>query len=369
MATRRVVILGGYGVFGSIIATQLARHTDAELVLAGRNPRHGAALARRLNARCVRCDLRNPNDLGATLEGACLAIHTAGPFRDPTHPVARACLDAGVHYIDIADDPGHVSTITQLDAVARRRGLFFCAGASATPAITAAMARTLTIDGLVPDCIAGAISPGNRNPRGPATIGAIMRYVGEPLEVMVDGRQVERYGWHDGETVTFPGPVGRRRVYTVDTPDTTLFPACFGARTVTFKAGLELPVLGRMLATAARLRRHGLLPNLAGHARTITLLSWGLYTFGSPRGALGVWVEGRRGERTVRRSLALVAAQDGPIVAAAPAILLAQRLLGGDLPTAGARPCLDLVGFDELAGYLAGFGIRAVWGDDDGWRE
>jgi hypothetical protein len=369
MQQRRIVILGGYGVFGQIIAAQLTRCPDAGLVIAGRTPERGCAFARTIGAEFARCDLTNRAELTATLAGAFLVIHTAGPFTNPDHPVAQACLAAGAHYIDIADDPTHVATIARFDAAARERALCLTAGASATPAITAAMVAALCSDGMRPERIAGAISPGNRNPRGLATIAAILRYVGEPVQVMLDGRLGERYGWFNGETVNFPRLVGRRRVYTVDTPDARLFPAHFGAQTVTFKAGLELPVLGAILSALARLRRRRLVPNLADQARLLTVLSWALYAFGSPRGALGVWVEGRAGERLVRRSLALVAPHDGPLVAAAPAILLARRLLAADPPPCGAAPCLDQIGFDELTAFLAGFGMRAVWGDAQGWRE
>jgi hypothetical protein len=369
MKSHRVVIVGGYGVFGSIIASQLAQLTDAELVIAGRNPALGSALARQIGARFVRCDVGCPQDRRAALDGAYLVIHTAGPFNDNAHPVARTCLEVGAHYLDIADSPAHVLGIAQLDAEARARGLLLCAGASTTPAITAAMVSALCADGLTPTRIAGAISPGNRNPRGVATIKAILRYVGEPVQVAIGGKLCQRYGWHDGESLRFPRPIGRRRVYTVETSDPLLFPARFGAQTVTFKAGLELPVLGAALAILAALRRRRLLPNLASQARLLTLLSWVIYAFGSPRGGLGVWVEGLYDGLAVRRSLALVAPHHGPMVAAAPAILLAQRLLAGDLPAHGALPCLDLIGFDVLSAYLAGFGIRAVWGDARGWHE
>lgn len=365
----RIVILGGYGVFGRIIAAQLARCTSADLVIAGRTPERGSAFAQTIGATFVRCDLTNRAELTAALTGAFLVIHTAGPFTNLEHPVAQTCLAVGAHYIDIADDPSHVATIARFDAAARERAISLIAGASATPAITAAMVATLCSDGMRPERIAGAISPGNRNPRGLATIAAILRYVGEPVQVMAEGRTVERYGWSEGETIRFPRLVGRRRVYTVDTPDARLFPAHFGAQTVTFKAGLELPVLGAALSALARLRRRRLVPNLADRARLLTLLSWALYAFGSPRGALGVWVDGRVGERHIRRSLALVAPHDGPLVAAAPAILLARRLLTADQPPNGAAPCLDQIGFDELAAFLAGFGMHAVWGDEQGWRE
>lgn len=366
MPHQRVVVLGGSGVFGRIIAAQLAPH--AELVIAGRDPAHGEPVARRLGATFARCDLHSPQQLRATLAGAALVVHAAGPFNDPAHPVALAALAAGAHYIDIADEPGHVTGIGRLDPLARERGLCLSAGASTTPAVTAAMVRALTVDGLVPERIAAAISPGNRNPRGSATVGAILRYVGEPVCVTVGGERVERRGWGDGELVVFPAPVGRRSVYTVDTPDSRLFPAYFGARTVTFKAGLELQPMNWALATAAGLRQRGLIPNLAGYAGLLTTLSKALYPLGSPHGAVAVWVEGRRRGRPLRRGLALVARHDGPSVAAAPAALLARRILAGDIPAPGAAPCLNLVEFAELAEHLAASGITAVWGDEAGWR-
>jgi saccharopine dehydrogenase-like NADP-dependent oxidoreductase len=46
--TRRLLLLGGAGVFGSRIARLLAGTVDAELVLAGRDPARVAALAAEL---------------------------------------------------------------------------------------------------------------------------------------------------------------------------------------------------------------------------------------------------------------------------------------------------------------------------------
>lgn len=360
MPQRTVVVLGGYGVFGSLIAAQLAARPDVHLVVVGRDATRGGSYAQQIGARFRRCDVRDAASLYAVLADAFLVIHAAGPFNDSSHPVARAALAAGAHYLDLADDPKHVATIDQLDEEARQRGLFVCAGASTTPGASAAMVRALTDDGLVPTRILSAVSPGNRNPRGVATVSTILRYVGEQIPVTVGGRTAIRYGWHDGELVDFPAPVGRRRVYTVEGPDTILFPKRFGAQTVIFKAGLELPALNWAMAGLARLRRLRLLPNLAGQSRLLTLLSWATYGFGSPSGAAGVWVEGICERRTIRRSLALVARHDGPHVAAAPAVLLAHRLLDGGCAPPGASACLDQIDVGELAKYLEAFDIRAV---------
>ncbi len=365
---RNVVILGGYGVFGGRIASSLAelQLPDVSLIIAGRNSRKGEAFARSLDAAFVHCDWGDPAALRRSVEDAFLVIHAAGPFSDATHLVARACLAAGVHYLDIADGRAHVSGISALSDEAQRRNVFLCAGASATPAVTSAIVRELAADGVHIRAIHGFLSPGNQNPRGVSTIATVLGYVGRPISTTVDGQIMARAGWFDGEEIALPPPVGRRRVYTVDAPDLALFPAHFGAQTVTFKAGLELNVMNYGLALLARLRRRGWLRGLTNQAGLFTRLSWLLFPFGSPHGAIAVRIEGEKEGRPVRRRLAIVAEADGPLVAAAPAVLLAQRLLTGHLPERGAFPCLELVDFAELMDFLSRRGFKAFREDEAG---
>src|SRR5215217_7737293 len=141
-----IVILGGYGAFGSVIAAHVAKLPGVSLVIGGRHAQKGAAFAQRIGATFVPCDLKDPAALRRIVTGAFMVIHAAGPFDDATHPVARACLDAGAHYCDIADSRAHVGGINQLHEHARARGLVMYSGASTTPAITSAMVEFLTAD-------------------------------------------------------------------------------------------------------------------------------------------------------------------------------------------------------------------------------
>jgi len=57
----RVVIVGGYGLVGGFVARHIrAAGHDVDLMLAGRNPQQGKALARELGAATLRLDVNDP---------------------------------------------------------------------------------------------------------------------------------------------------------------------------------------------------------------------------------------------------------------------------------------------------------------------
>ncbi len=185
----------------------------------------------------------------------------------------------------------------------------------------------------------------------------------------IDGQEVNRFGWFDEEKLTFPDAVKGRKVYTVDSPDLALFPKHFKAQTVAFKAGLELNVMNRGLTLLAHLNRRQPLSNLTNQAKLMTRLSLLLYPLGSPQGAIVVSIEGEKVRQHVRRTLAIVAPEDGPLVAAAPAVLLTKRLLDDSLTKRGAFPCVGLVSFAELKVLLEPKRFQIIRRDEDGWSQ
>ena len=57
--------------------------------------------------------------------------------------VPRACIAAGIHYLDLADARDFVGRIGALDAAARAAGVAIISGASSLPALSGAVARRL----------------------------------------------------------------------------------------------------------------------------------------------------------------------------------------------------------------------------------
>src|ERR1700753_2275614 len=58
-----------------------------------------------------------------------VVINTVGPFATTAAPIARACLAAGSHYIDLANDVAAVTTVLGLDQAAQEAGRTLITGA------------------------------------------------------------------------------------------------------------------------------------------------------------------------------------------------------------------------------------------------
>ena len=363
MTTPKIVILGGYGTFGSLIAEQLAR-SNAQVVVAGRDTNKGQAFATALRVGFRHCDARNTTSLHDLVAGTQLVINAAGPFQVKDYSIPQACIDHGCNYIDLGDGREYVTEIGQLHESARAANVFVCVGASTTPAITSAVVAELRPHFQTIRSIKVALTAGNKIQAGVSTIASILAYVGRPVRVWQDRRWQELAGWGLGEFIEFPKPVGRRRVQLCDVPDLELFPQLFGVDSVVFKAGVELTLLNYALAVLAQLRKLRPSLNLPALAKPLVHVSKLFKSLGTLHGSFAVWVTDDTGHE---KALAFVAPQNGPRVPSSPAVLLARKWLAGDTPAPGAYPCVGLISLAEFADYLAAFGIFVVRGENGVW--
>jgi saccharopine dehydrogenase-like NADP-dependent oxidoreductase len=196
-SARVVTVLGGYGIFGGRVAEALARDGICRVRVVGRSAKIGRNFAHRVGADFYPSLLDDSDGLRRAIEGSFLVIHAAGPFQGADYHVAEQCIKAGAHYLDLSDAREFVAGIGRLDDDARRRRLLVASGVSSTPAITSAMIAELVPEFGRIDEIHTALSPGNQNPRGAATIAAVLSYLGRTIRVWRDGQWVERPGWGD----------------------------------------------------------------------------------------------------------------------------------------------------------------------------
>ncbi|MES1971512.1 MAG: DUF4166 domain-containing protein [Pseudomonadota bacterium] len=356
----RILILGGYGGFGARLARRLAGQGHRILV-AGRS----AAKAR---AFCAGLDGAEP--VVADRDGALapvlvehrpdLLIDAAGPFQRSGFHVPRACIRAGVAYLDLADARDFVTGIAALDAAARAAGTVVIAGASSVPALSGAVARRLAA-GL--DRVAQvdlAISASNRATAGPSVAAAILSYVGQPVRLWRHRRWTQGRGWQalrrERFAVAGAPALHGRWVALADVPDLDLLPAMLPGRpAVTFRAGTEIalqtlglwllswPIRWFGLGSAARLAP--LLLPLQRLTRPLT----------SDRSAMSVRLAGETKAGLVERCWTLIADRgDGPEIPTLAAALLAAEILAGRVAP-GARDAgrlLDLAQFDPLFAAL-----------------
>jgi hypothetical protein len=247
----RVIVFGGYGIFGSQVARAL-NAWGTPLTITGRDRRQAEAFAHRLGGDCrARAgDVTCPDSCRAALKGHSVAVNCAGPFQALDKTLLEACLEAGCHYTDIADDRGYTALVRSADQRFAQRGLAAVYGCSSLPGISGALAL-LAREAATASVERARVTLfiGNRNPKGTAAVRSLLAGLGRPIAAP----QSILFGFRDREVVWLPPPFGRRGVFNIEAPEYDLFPSLIGARAVTVKAGFELRSATYTFALLARL--------------------------------------------------------------------------------------------------------------------
>lgn len=357
----RVIVLGGYGGFGARLSRRLAG--DGWLVIvAGRSLAKARAFAATLpQAEGLIAD-RN-GDLTPVLEQLrpALLVDAAGPFQGSSYAVPRACIAAGVAYLDLADGREFVSGIGALDAEARAAGVAVVSGASSVPALSGAVVRELSAQFDAVERIELSISASDRATAGVSVATSILSYAGKPLPLWDGAAWKQSVGWgnvHRERYQIGDGPAFSRLVALVDVPDNTLLPERVPGRpAVIFRAGPEFAfqLLGVWLLSWPV--RWGWLASLAPLApylhRLQRLTAW----LCSDRSAMAVELGGQRNGAPCRARWALIAERgDGPEVPTLAAQLLARKIAAGAVPS-GARDAGELLALADFRPVFAGLAI------------
>lgn len=197
----KILIVGGYGLVGGLIARHLrtAGH-DADLILAGRNPDAGEALARELGARTARLDVHDA-DADLAIIGPTDLIVAA--LQDPGDSLITEALRSGAGHIGITRSTDTLTpTVMTVNAVRARRPIVPLAHWQAGVLTLAALQAAKAFASL--DRIDLAALYDYADPIGPMTVGdsegfvgrAVTRQAGQWVWVQAQDhpRRVERLG-------------------------------------------------------------------------------------------------------------------------------------------------------------------------------
>lgn len=340
----RAIVLGGYGVFGSIVCTELARRGIA-VTVAGRDEARAAALAATLgdNHRAARVDAADAAGCATAIEGHSVAVCTAGPFALVDRRLVDACIEARCNWVDIADDRSWVAALLARSERLEERGLAAVWGCSSLPGISGALG-VVAREGVAaaPRLARVTLFIGNDNPKGAAAIRTAQLQLGRPIRAPQGTLQ----GFCGAEVVELPPPFGRRTVRDFDSPDYDVLPDLLGVREVRVKAGLELRIANAVF---------GLLGWLGiGRGETMARLLAIIGRFARGRGSSGgavvtelFWDDGRQ------RRASLSCAAKGQRMAALPAALAAASLCAGARSARGVLAAYELFGARELLEAIA----------------
>jgi len=350
---KNVLIIGGYGNFGSFISQELAKNPDIQVIIAGRSQEKAEAFCDQLDA--VNPPIATAFDVYDNLSSQLAkldpfaVIHTVGPFQGQSYSVAVACIGQGCHYIDLADGRDFVSSIDNLNAAAIAGNVSVISGASSVPCLSSAV-----VDHFLPEfkCLTSlsyGIATAQHTTRGQATTEAVLSYAGQPFQTLVDGSPQTIIGWQGLRSHRFH-ELGKRYLANCDIPDLTLFPERYPTlKTVRFFAGLELAFIQIGLWGLSWLVRFRMIKTLASWAGFLLKTSFLFDRIGGDESGFFMKLSGQNNEGRAKSILFELTAKSGhgPFIPCIPAILLAEKMAKGFGPKVGATACIGLLTLEE----------------------
>lgn len=364
----KILILGGYGVFGGRLARLLSDLPQLQLLICGRSLASATAFCAGYQGKAAVHPLQvDRQHIAQVLQAQQpdLLVDASGPFQDyGEHPysVIEACIAARVDYLDFADAADFVFGVARFDARAKAAGVYVLSGVSSFPVLTAAvlrdMARSMDIVR-----VEGGIAPSPYAGIGLNVMRAVVGYAGAPVRLQRDGVPAHGLGLAESRrfTVAVPGRLPLRNLHfsLVDVPDLQLLPPEHPTLTdIWIGAGPVPEVLHRLLNLLARARARFSLPSLAPLSplfhRVLNRM-----TFGEHRGGMYVQATGLHAGQPAAQSWHLLAeGDDGPYIPSMAVEAIVRKRLAGERPAAGARPATHAL---ELADYERLFAGRSIF--------
>jgi len=362
---KHVLIIGGYGNFGSYITKVLSEEPDLKITIAGRSEAKARAFtAQHPNVDYVVTDITK--NLHETLRKVSpdIVIHTSGPFQGQGYNVAESCIAQGCHYIDLADGRDFVAHIDTLNQKAVRNNVTVISGASSVPSLSSAILNEYKSEFSKLVELDYGIATAQQTNRGLATTSAILSYVGKPVKTMINGKAQDVYGWQDMHYEDYP-QLGKRLLSNCEIPDLELFPMAYpDLETVRFYAGTEMRLMHFGLWLMSWPVRWGWVKTLQPLGPMLLKAAYIFDRVGSSNSAFHMHMKGLGKGGKPHQKTVYILARDGhgPYIPCIPSIVLCRKMARTDKLKAGAYSGLGQVSLEEYLKAMAGLNIEYIEG-------
>lgn len=347
----KVLIVGGYGIFGGRLAELLENEPRITVIISGRSLDKAEAFCtsrRQAKAQMQPAVFDRQGDVSAQLAvlQPHIVVDASGPFQDygsKAYALIEACIARGIHYLDLADGAAFVEGVKQFDAAAKKAGVFVFTGVSSFPVLTAAAVTRLSEGMAKIRKVRGGIAPSPYAGVGTNVLRAIAGYAGQEIPLRRGGTTQKAYPLTETTryTIAAPGKIPVRNILfsLVDVPDLRVLPAMWPElEEVWMCAGPVPEILHRALIGFAWLVRLKLLRSILFLAPLMEFVMRHV-TWGEHRGGMFVEVTGDDAKGgTARRSWHLLAERtDGPLIPSMAAEWVIRQHLAGRKHEPGAR--------------------------------
>ena len=123
-----LLVYGAYGYTGELVARR-AVEVGLSPILAGRDSERAVRVARALGCEWRAFPLTDPEAVRRGIRGVGAVVHCAGPFVRTAAPMAEACIDERVHYLDVTGEIPVFRALLAMGPAARDAGVMLLPGA------------------------------------------------------------------------------------------------------------------------------------------------------------------------------------------------------------------------------------------------
>lgn len=311
---KRVIVLGGQGLFGRTVVEQLKLLGISALV-AGRHQTADIQL--------------NANDAASLRKGLAagdLVVDTAGPFQCRSLALVQTATEVGFDVVDINDNLHYAEQVLTLGKQIAAAGIRVLSSASSVSALASAVVLQSGVSN--PVRVTAFLAPASRHTANPGSAISLIESVGCPVRTFHDGKLQTQRGWTEPHRFPMPGPLGPIFGRLFESADAIYLPRIWPSlREVQMYVDTNTVGVNTLLLVAARFPRFR-----RWIERRISLATRISKLIGSKVGGIGYEIESPAGE-IVR--MAALSAENSFVIAVAPAVLAAQAIFTGGFNSTG----------------------------------
>jgi saccharopine dehydrogenase (NAD+, L-lysine forming) len=253
MTSGKLLLVGGYGHVGAVLASELAVRYPGQLIIAGRRHNQAEALAATLpgGAACAVVEVQDEESVKLAARPASLIVNCSLDQRTPT--LLRAAFANASAYLDIGASATAIAGMLELSTEAAQHGTCALVGAGLDPGCTNVMAALARARAGGAHAINVALLLTAGDAFGAAAIDYILEALAHPTTVEYQGHRQELYAYRERRSCEFPSPYGRKLAYRFPFPEQAFFAETLQAQQAANWYTMGSAVVDRLLAVAVRL--------------------------------------------------------------------------------------------------------------------
>jgi saccharopine dehydrogenase (NAD+, L-lysine forming) len=231
MMNKKILIIGGYGNVGRIIATELCRQFPGQVIVAGRNYQKAKEFSLELGQQIIPMvlDISHISANDELLDDVGIVIMC---LDQENIEFVQQCIQRGIHYIDLSASYHILFKIEELNKDAQKAGATAVLSVGLAPGLTNLL--TKHCQSKVPDMTYADIYIllGMGDIHGDAALQWTLENLSGEFTIHDNGGTKRVKSFEDGKQTVFPGRLGKRTAYRFNFSDQHVLPQTLGLKSV-----------------------------------------------------------------------------------------------------------------------------------------